>query len=69
MPHTASVSCRDEPRAEIERLVRATSVAAVSKLLRIPREQIARLAGGLAVREGTIALARERLAHRGAHAP
>jgi hypothetical protein len=41
--------------------VRATSVTAVARDLHMPREQIARLAGGLPVRPGTIALARERL--------
>jgi hypothetical protein len=41
--------------------VRASSVAAVARDLRMPREQIARLAGGLPVRPGTLALARERL--------
>jgi hypothetical protein len=51
-----------DPRTEIARRVRASSVNAVAKQLRISREQIARLAGGLDVRDGTLALARERLA-------
>ncbi len=55
--HAASVT-----RAEVARLVRASTVAAVARELGIPREQIARIAGGLPVRPGTLALARERLA-------
>lgn len=55
-----------DPRPEIARRVGASSVNAVAKALRIPREQIARLAGGLPVRDGTLALARERLATRAA---
>jgi hypothetical protein len=52
-----------DPRPEIARRVRASSIHAVSRELGIAREQIARLAGGLDVRDGTLALARERLAH------
>jgi hypothetical protein len=51
-----------ELRHEIARRVRATSVSAVARELGIPREQVARLAGGLGTREGTRALARERVA-------
>jgi len=50
-----------DPRPEIARRVRATNITAVSRELGIAREQIARLAGGLDVREATLALARERL--------
>lgn len=58
-----------DPRPEIARRVRSSSVAAVSRELGIPREQIARLAGGLDVRPGTLALARERLAGQEARRP
>lgn len=51
-----------DTRREIARRVKASSVSAVSRELGIAREQIARLAGNLSVREGTLALARERLA-------
>jgi hypothetical protein len=52
----------DRTRAEIARRVEASSVFAVAKELGLAREQIARLAGGLQVRQGTLALARERFA-------
>ncbi|MGA2451643.1 MAG: hypothetical protein ABTD50_23550 [Polyangiaceae bacterium] len=58
MQHTAL----PDPRPEIARRVRAASVTAVARDLGIPREQIARLAGGLDVRASTLALARDRLA-------
>lgn len=54
-----------DPRPEIARRVRASSVTTVARLLGLQREQVARLAGGLPVRASTLALARERLeAHR-----
>lgn len=54
-----------DPRPEIARRVRASSVTAVARELGLAREQIARLAGGLDVRPATLALARERLAGSG----
>jgi hypothetical protein len=54
-----------DPGPEVARRVRASSVAAVARQLGMAREQIARLAGGLDVREATRALARERLRERG----
>jgi hypothetical protein len=56
MQHEASI------RQEIARRVRASTVTAVALELGIPREQVARLAGGFPVRAGTLSLARERLA-------
>jgi hypothetical protein len=53
-----------DPRPAIAARVAATSIQAVSRDLGIPREQIARLAGGFPVRPGTLALARERLARQ-----
>jgi hypothetical protein len=51
-----------ESLAVIAARVRATSVAAVARDLGMSRESIARVAAGLPVREGTIALLRDRLA-------
>lgn len=51
-----------DPRPLIALRVATTSIQAVARELGIPREQIARLAGGFPVRPGTLALARERLA-------
>jgi hypothetical protein len=59
---TPATVAQPDPRPEIARRVRASSVYAVSRELGIPREQIARLAGFLDVRASTLALARERLA-------
>ena len=55
-------------RAEVARRVRRTSVTAVARALGMPREAVARLAGGLPVRAGTLALARDRLAMEGTNA-
>jgi len=54
-----------DPRPAIAARVAASSVSAVARALGIPREQIARLAGGFEVRDGTLALARERLSRLG----
>jgi hypothetical protein len=59
MPHATQPL--SDPRPEISRRVRTSSVTAVARELGIAREQIARLAGGLDVRASTLALARERL--------
>jgi hypothetical protein len=55
MPEEAIVNaCRD--------LVRRVGLNKSAKALKMPRETIASIAAGAAVRAGTIALARERLA-------
>jgi hypothetical protein len=56
-------------RNEVARRVKRSTVTAVARALGMPREQIARIAGGLPVRLGTIALARERLAAGSVDAP
>lgn len=61
-----------EPRCTIVRRrianrVAASSVAAVARELGLTTEQVARLAGGLPVRPGTEALARERVLERWEH--
>jgi hypothetical protein len=50
-----------DPRPAIAAAVARTSVAAVSRAMGIPREQIARLVACVRVQNGTLALARERL--------
>jgi hypothetical protein len=50
-----------DPRPLVAARVAITSVGAVARVLGMPRESIARLAGGLPVRPGTLALARERV--------
>ncbi len=49
---------------EIRRLVESSSVNAVARRLRIGREVVARLAGGLDVTAGSRALAEQRLAEQ-----
>jgi len=49
-------------QAEIVRLVRGSTLAGASRALGLPRETVARLFGGLPVREGTVALAEKRMA-------
>jgi len=57
-----TVSPQDiDPRPLVAARVAVTSVGAVARILGMPRESIARLAGGLPVRPGTLALARERV--------
>jgi hypothetical protein len=48
-------------RAEIARLVGESSVAKVARDLGLGREQVARIAAGLDVREGTLLVAKARL--------
>jgi hypothetical protein len=54
----------EEIRAQIARLVRETSTQRAATALGLTRETTARIAGGLPVRDGTMALAREKLAKR-----
>lgn len=49
-------------RAAVACLVRERSVCAVARTLGLPQATVCRLAGGLDVRPGTLALARDRLA-------
>jgi hypothetical protein len=57
-----AVSPQDiDPRPLVAARVAITSVGAVARVLGMPKESIARLAGGLPVRPGTLALARERV--------
>jgi hypothetical protein len=53
---------QDATRDEVARLVRESNIHTVSQTLGMSREQVAKLAGGLPVRPGTLALAGERLA-------
>ena len=55
----------EEVKIEVARMVRESNVSAVARAMGLPSETVARLAGGLTVRAGTLALARERLS-RGA---
>ncbi len=67
MPHSQPASTAPHTdkarrvRAEVARRVRQTNVAKVARDLGMSREQIARIAAGLDVREGTLLVALARL--------